>query len=102
MCAAISCTLCRHSLIWHWFCSLVEKQRSIRFQDEEKGEEDDEGEKTTTEVKPVTPLQAAMLKMAAEKAAKIHEESLQKAEEEEVCVLFNKLSVLYQRINVST
>lgn len=55
------------------------KQRSIRFQDDKADEKEDE-----PKAKPTTPLQAAMLKMAAEKAARIHEASAAKAKEEEV------------------
>ncbi|KAF6024611.1 WBP11 [Bugula neritina] len=70
---------------------LAEKHRSIRFQDEEgreptDGETEAKGldEHTESTAKPTTPLQAAMLKMAAEKAAKVLEQSQQNANAEEV------------------
>ena len=58
------------------FSDAEEKRRSIRFQDEEKTEDQtDNASESVPEPKATTPLQAAMLKMAAEKAARLHEQS---------------------------
>lgn len=71
-------------------CVVVPKTRSIRFQDEDKVDaeevetEEVKEEPPEVEAKPVTPLQAAMLRMAAEKIAKMKEDSQKAAENEEV------------------
>lgn len=76
-------------------CISVAKPRSIRFQDEDtteaegaegadaEGKEEGEEEEGAVEAKPVTPLQAAMLRMAAEKVAKLKEESERSANDDE-------------------
>ncbi|XP_067933769.1 WW domain-binding protein 11-like [Watersipora subatra] len=74
----------------HEMDTKVEKHRSIRFEDEEKASSEHEDDQETDSkepkvvAKPVTPLQAAMLRMAAEKAAKVKEESQKKIKDEEV------------------
>lgn len=76
------CQGLQYQLIAHsFYFSAAKQQRSIRFQDEPKSKSTDE-EEFSVKAKPTTPLQAAMLKMAAEKAARIQEQS--KAEDEEV------------------
>ena len=65
-----------YSLSGLCYSETEEKRRSIRFQDEEKTEDQtDNTSESVHEPKATTPLQAAMLKMAAEKAARLHEQS---------------------------